>query len=169
MFKTYDSATFYDEMLQDDAPKKHYIPFYEQLQKFTNEQLLTKHNTAQSSFLRQGITFTVYGAEGGTERTMPFDFVPIIIPGENWKEIERGIKQRVTALNLFLRDVYNERNIINDGIVPARLVDDNPYYYKQVMGAKVALQNHIFMDGVVTSCFCHYFGWCFGICFPNRH
>ena len=148
MFKTYETATFFDEMLEQDLPKKHYIPFYEQLQKFTKEQLLQKHTAAQSSFLRQGITFTVYGAEGGTERTMPFDFVPIIIPNENWKQIERGIKQRVKALNLFLQDVYNERNILNDGIIPAHLVDDNPYYYQQVMGANVPIGNHIFMAGI---------------------
>ena len=75
MFKPYDSATFFDEMLHRDTPKKHYIPFYEQLQQFSNEQLLEKHNAAQSAFLRQGITFTVYGAEGGTERMWPL--VPI--------------------------------------------------------------------------------------------
>ncbi|AWE07459.1 hypothetical protein DCE79_08765 [Lysinibacillus sp. 2017] len=148
MFKAYDSATFFDEMLKDDLPKKHYIPFYEQLQKFSNEQLQNKHMEAQSSFLRQGITFTVYGAQGGIERTMPFDFVPIIIPGETWSEIELGIKQRVKALNYFLQDVYNERNILNAGIIPAHLVDENPYYYKQVIGINLALENHIFMAGI---------------------
>lgn len=148
MFKPYDSATFFDEMLQGDTPKKHYIPFYEQLQQFSNEQLLEKHHAAQSSFLRQGITFTVYGAEGGTERTMPFDFIPIIIPQEAWQEIELGMKQRVKALNLFLHDVYGERNITKAGIVPAQLVDNNPYYYKQVIGANIALDNHIFLAGI---------------------
>ena len=148
MFKTYDTTIFYDEMLQDELPKKHYIPFYEQLQKFTTEQLQQKHQAAHSSFLRQGITFTVYGAEGGTERTMPFDFVPIIIPSENWKEIERGMKQRVKALNCFLQDVYNQRKIIKAGIVPAYLVDENPYYVREVIGTKLALNNHIFMAGI---------------------
>ncbi len=148
MFKMYDSAPFYDEMLEDDLPKKHYIPFYEQLQKFSNEQLKNKHTEAQSSFLRQGITFTVYGAEGGIERTMPFDFVPIIIPSETWSEIELGIKQRVKALNYFLQDVYNEREILKVGIIPAHLVDENPYYYKQLIGTKIALKNHIFVAGI---------------------
>lgn len=148
MFKLYDSATFFDEMLQGDTPKKHYIPFYKQLQQFSNEQLLEKHHAAQSAFLRQGITFTVYGAEGGTERTMPFDFIPIIIPNDTWKEIEEGMKQRVKALNCFLHDVYGARKIIEAGIVPARLVDHNPYYYKQVMGTNIALDNHIFLAGI---------------------
>ena len=148
MFKPYDSSSFYDEMLDGKKPKEHYIPFYEQIQRFTNEQLFEKHNAAQSSFLRQGITFTVYGAEGGTERTMPFDFVPIIIPNDVWQEIEVGMKQRVKALNCFLNDVYNEREIVKAGIVPAELIDQNPYYYKQVIGAKIPLKNHIFLAGI---------------------
>lgn len=148
MFKPYDSTQFFDEMLVGDSPKKHYTPFYEQLQRFSDEQLLQKHNAAQSSFLRQGITFTVYGAEGGTERTMPFDFIPIIIPNEAWQEIEKGMKQRVKALNYFLQDVYGERKIIKAGVVPAHLVDENPYYYKQVIGANIALENHIFLAGI---------------------
>lgn len=148
MFKLYDSATFFDEMLQGDTPKKHYIPFYKQLQQFSNEQLLEKHHAAQSAFLRQGITFIVYGAEGGTERTMPFDFIPIIIPNDTWKKIEEGMKQRVKALNYFLHDVYGARKIIEAGVVPAHLVDNNPYYYKQVIGADIALDNHIFLAGI---------------------
>ncbi|MEK4229578.1 circularly permuted type 2 ATP-grasp protein [Solibacillus sp. FSL H8-0538] len=148
MFKPYDSSSFYDEMLNGDKPKKHYIPFYEQLISFSETELFEKHNSAQSSFLRQGITFTVYGAEGGTERTMPFDFVPIIIPAEAWETIEKGMKQRVKALNLFLHDVYNEQKIVQAGVVPKTLIDNNPYYYKQVIGANIPLKNHIFLAGI---------------------
>ena len=135
MFKPYETHTFYDEMLDGETPRVHYIPFYQRLQRFTENQLLEKHKEAQSSFLRQGITFTVYGAEGGTERTMPFDFVPIVIPEQNWNQIEEGMKQRVEALNLFLHDVYHEQEIVKAGIVPKDLIDNNPYYYKQVIGA----------------------------------
>lgn len=148
MFKPYETSTFYDEMLEGDKPKKHYIPFYQQLQRFTEPQLLEKHNEAQSSFLRQGITFTVYGAEGGTERTMPFDFVPIIIPEQSWNQIKAGMKQRVEALNLFLHDVYHEQQIVKAGIVPKELIENNPYYYKQVIGANIPLHNHIFLAGI---------------------
>ena len=148
MFKPYETNTFYDEMLEGDKPKKHYIPFYQQLQRFTENQLLEKHTEAQSSFLRQGITFTVYGEEGGTERTMPFDFVPIIIPEQTWNEIEQGMKQRVEALNLFLHDVYNDQEIVKAGIVPKELIENNPYYYNQVIGAKIPLHNHIFWAGI---------------------
>ena len=148
MFELYEPTKFYDEMLQDGKPKQHYIPFYEQLQQFSDEELFIKHTAAQSSFLRQGITFTVYGAEGGTERTMPFDFVPIIVPADNWQMIERGMKQRVKALNLFLHDVYNEQQIVEAGFIPRALVENNPYYYRQVIGAKIPLNNHIFLAGI---------------------
>ena len=148
MFKPYETKQFFDEMLEKGAPKPHYFPFYEQMQQLSDDQLLHKHEIAQSSFLRQGITFTVYGAEGGTERTMPFDFVPIIMPEDTWKTLEKGMKQRVEALNAFLDDIYNEQRILNDGVVPRELVEQNPYYYKQVYGASIPLKNHIFLAGI---------------------
>ncbi|HWK23478.1 MAG TPA: circularly permuted type 2 ATP-grasp protein [Ureibacillus sp.] len=148
MFKPYDCYTFYDEMLDGENPKKHYIPFYKQLQKFSDEELLTKHKSAQSSFLRQGITFTVYGADGDTERTMPFDFVPIIIPDDAWRKIEEGMKQRVEALNMFLHDVYHEQHILDAGIIPRALIESNPYYYQAAVGVNIPLHNHIFLAGI---------------------
>lgn len=148
MFRPYDCKNYFDEMLVDGQPKKHYIPFYEELIQFTEDELISKHKSAQSSFLRQGITFTVYGAEGGTERTMPFDFVPIIIPEDSWHKIEQGMKQRVEALNQFLHDVYHEQMIIKAGIIPKELIENNPYYYKEVIGSNIPLHNHIFLAGI---------------------
>ncbi|WP_088008685.1 circularly permuted type 2 ATP-grasp protein [Indiicoccus explosivorum] len=131
-------------------PKPHYRKFYDLIQQYSEEELREKHVTAQLSFLRQGITFTVYNEESGsTERTMPFDFVPIIIPPEEWETIEKGMVQRVEALNLFLEDIYNSQKILEEGIVPRHLVENNPYYYaKQVKGISVPLNNHIFLAGV---------------------
>jgi uncharacterized circularly permuted ATP-grasp superfamily protein len=85
----------------------------------------------------------------GAERTMPFDFVPIIIPPEDWETIEKGMVQRSEALNCFLHDVYNDQKIINDGVIPRNLVKENPYYYaKQMQGNKIPLNNHIFLAGI---------------------
>ncbi|HWL13627.1 MAG TPA: circularly permuted type 2 ATP-grasp protein, partial [Ureibacillus sp.] len=148
MFKPYDCCSFYDEMLDGKNPKKHYVPFYEQLLKFSNEELLTKHMSAQSSFLKQGITFTVYGGDGDTERTMPFDFVPIIIPDDVWQTIEKGMKQRVEALNLFLHDVYHKQLILEAGVIPRKLIENNPYYSREVIGMNIPLHNHIFLAGI---------------------
>jgi len=148
MFKPYETGQYFDEMLQGNEPKKHYKSFYSKLSKFSDEELKEKHEVAKSSFLKQGITFTVYGEEGGTERTMPFDFVPIIVPDETWRMIEKGMKQRVEALNMFLNDIYNEQNIIEAGIIPQDLVNNNQYFYKQVIGTKIPLNNHIFLAGI---------------------
>lgn len=150
MFTSYKVEPFFDEMLKASGkPKDHYQKFYDMIQKFSIEELKEKHETAQLSFLRQGITFTVYNNNVGAERTMPFDFVPIIIPPEDWKTIEKGMVQRSEALNCFLQDVYNEQKIINEGIIPRNLVEENPYYYaKQIHGIKIPLNNHIFLAGI---------------------
>lgn len=150
MFQSYSVKPFFDEMFdENNQPKPHYQNFFQLLQHFSEEELREKHETAQLSFLRQGITFTVYDNEGGTERTMPFDFVPIIIPPEEWEVVEKGMIQRAEALNLFLEDVYGEQQILEDGIVPRNLVEENPYYYaKQVKGLEIPLKNHIFLAGI---------------------
>ncbi|WP_078596509.1 circularly permuted type 2 ATP-grasp protein [Evansella clarkii] len=150
MFKAYETAPFFDEMLSDEGrPRKHYASFYETLQQFSENELLEKHETAQLSFLRQGITFTVYSENQGTERTMPIDFIPIIIPPDQWKWIEKGVIQRTEALNQFLEDIYSGQNILKDGVIPRELIENNPYYYKeQVEGINVPLKNHIFLGGI---------------------
>ena len=136
MFKDYQTSPFFDEMFTPDGkPKAHYEMFHEVIKRFSNDELKEKHETAQLSFLRQGITFTVYHNNVGTERTMPFDFVPIIIPPEEWEVVEKGMTQRAEALNRFLDDVYHEQKIIEAGIVTKHLVEDNPYYYKKQMQA----------------------------------
>ena len=150
MFTSYKVEPFFDEMLKASGkPKDHYQKFYDMIKNFSVEELKEKHETAQLSFLRQGITFTVYHNNVGAERTMPFDFVPIIIPPKDWDIIEKGMVQRSEALNCFLQDVYNDQKIIEDGIIPRNLVEENPYYYaKQIKGIKIPLNNHIFLAGI---------------------
>ncbi|MDN7242062.1 circularly permuted type 2 ATP-grasp protein [Planococcus sp. N028] len=150
MFNSYKTSPFFDEMFTSEGkPKPHYQKFHEILSQFTEDDLKEKHDTAQLSFLRQGITFTVYNNNVGTERTMPFDFVPIIISPEEWKTIEKGMIQRTEALNQFLEDVYHEQKILKDGVIPRNLVEENPYYYaKQAKGINVPLKNHIFLAGI---------------------
>lgn len=148
MKKLYDSSLFFDEMFDGNKPKPHYRSFHHKLSLFSQEQLEEKYRQAQASFLRQGVTFTVYGTQDGTERTMPFDCVPIIIPQRQWSHIEAGVKQRVEALNLFLQDVYGQQNILRDGLIPRQLVENNPYFTSMMTGLQVPIKNHIFLAGI---------------------
>lgn len=150
MLQNYKISAFYDEMMEDaKQARPHYEKFHRILKEMTKEELHEKHETAQLSFLRQGITFTVYHEEGGTERTMPFDLVPIILPPDEWKKIEDGTKQRVKALNLFLEDIYNGQQILKDKIIPRDLIEKNQYFYKeQASGLSLPHQNHIFLAGI---------------------
>lgn len=150
MLHNYKTSTFYDEMMEDaKQARPHYEKFHRILNEMTKEELHEKHETAQLSFLRQGITFTVYHEEGGTERTMPFDLVPIILPPDEWSRIESGIKQRVRALNYFLEDIYNGQQILKDKIIPRKLIENNQYYYKeQASGLAMPHKNHIFLAGI---------------------
>lgn len=150
MFDKYKVHPFFDEMFDTTcSPKPHYKNFHTKLIESEHETLKEKHELAQLSFLRQGITFTVYHQNVGTERTMPFDFVPIVIPNDDWKMIEKGMAQRTEALNCFLKDIYHEGRILDAGIVPRDLVEKNAYYYKaQAEGVRVPLDNHIFLAGI---------------------
>ncbi len=118
-FANYDTAEYYDEMFAAPSRAR---PHYERLlQRFTElkkEEFDRKRELAALTLLRQGVTFTVYSDAQGTERIFPFDLIPRIISADEWKKIERGLEQRITALNLFLHDIYHGQSILRDGIIP---------------------------------------------------
>ena len=117
------ASTFYDEMLQSDGQHRaHYQHYWEWLQQADKEAVARKREEAELLFHRVGITFNVYGDDGGAERLIPFDSVPRIIPASEWAMLERGIRQRVQALNAFLHDIYHQQYILKAGIVPAEQV-----------------------------------------------
>ncbi|GAJ98237.1 hypothetical protein JCM19055_1150 [Geomicrobium sp. JCM 19055] len=147
--KPYQTETYFDEMFTSEGKvKPHYRTLHNTIRSFDREELKLKHEQAQASFLRQGITFTLYQDNLSTERTMPFDFIPIIISSEDWVEIERGIEQRIKGLNAFLEDIYGEERIIKEGIIPEYLIKDNPYYIEHLKGFPFPLTNHIFLAGI---------------------
>src|SRR5262245_32409055 len=122
-FKNYELDAAYDEMFDyRGEPRPHYAELYNRLLELPADELRRRKQTADLSFLHQGITFTVYGREEGTERIFPNDLLPRIITGPEWAVIERGLTQRITALNLFLRDIYHEGRILSDGVVPREVV-----------------------------------------------
>ena len=108
-FASYILDSAFDEMFDAECrPRKHYRALYELLLGLPAEEMRRKKQAADVSFLHQGITFTVYGRDEGTERIFPHDLLPRIITSAEWQTIEKGLTQRITALNMFLRDIYNE-------------------------------------------------------------
>lgn len=123
LFQDYETESFYDEMFEANGkPRPHYQKLYARLSQMSPEEFRKRTLLADKALIQQGITFTVYGDEKGTERPFPFDLIPRIIPAPEWELLERGLKQRLTALNLFLHDIYHDQKILNDGIVPRELV-----------------------------------------------
>jgi uncharacterized circularly permuted ATP-grasp superfamily protein len=130
---------YYNEMFQSQggSVRKHYQPLADWLQSTPPERLAQNRHAADLLFHRVGITFAVYGDAAGTERLIPFDIVPHVIPGNAWEEIARGLKQRVEALNRFLADVYNKQEILAAGKIPKELVLGNSQYRKEMIGFHV--------------------------------
>ncbi len=122
-FETYQTDGFYDEMFQGGGrPRPTAEALARRLQAFSSSDLQRRQKAADLALLNMGITFAVYGHEAGTEKIWPFDIVPRIIDAAEWSVVERGLKQRIHALNAFIHDVYNDRKIIRDGIVPEWLI-----------------------------------------------
>src|ERR1700723_2243670 len=122
-FRRYEFNGSYPEMFRSTAlPRKQYRPLYTQLLNLGADELRRSKQEADQSFFNQGITFTVYGSDKGTERIFPHDLLPRIITAAEWEKIERGLTQRITALNLFLNDVYHDGKIIEDGVVPGSII-----------------------------------------------
>ena len=137
-FNQYDISEAYDEMFDSEGiARAHYRAIYERLLELPAAELQERQLAADLSFLHQGITFTVYGNDEGTERIFPYDLLPRIITGTEWATVERGLTQRITALNLFLRDIYHEGKILNQGVVPRDLVYSCKYYHRQMRGVRV--------------------------------
>ncbi len=150
LFKDYQAGDFFDEMFSGNDPadvRPHYQAVAERFGRMDLDELAQKQNTVELSFLRQGVTFTVYGDDEGTERIFPFDLVPRIIPADEWSHLERGLAQRITALNLFLHDVYHEQKIIKDGIIPAHFILSAKHFRREFMNVNVPGDIYIHICG----------------------
>jgi uncharacterized circularly permuted ATP-grasp superfamily protein len=128
-------------------PRPHYQDLYETLLELPGEELRRRKQTSDRTFLDQGITFTVYGREEGTERIFPHDLLPRIITPSEWSTIERGLTQRITALNLFLKDIYHEGKILNDRVVPREIVYTCKHFRRQMRGIRPARDIYITVVG----------------------
>jgi uncharacterized circularly permuted ATP-grasp superfamily protein len=131
----YNADGFYDEMFDADGqPRADCNPLFQRIQCLTGDDLIRRQRAADRSMVQLGITFNVYGDQQGRERIIPFDIVPRIIANQEWDWIERGLRQRITALNQFLQDIYHERRIVRDGVVPEHVVATATGFREQCVG-----------------------------------
>ena len=145
----YDLGAFFDEMFERPGrPRPHYRLLAERLSAMSGAQLGERIRVANAFFLTQGIGFTVYGDDAGTDRIFPFDLVPRIVPADEWEVIERGLQQRLRALNLFLADIYHRQQILEAGIVPADLVFGSRNFRREMMGFNVPGDIYAHVGGV---------------------
>jgi uncharacterized circularly permuted ATP-grasp superfamily protein len=115
-------------------PRPHYERIFKRLDSLTESEISERRQQADTSFLEHGITFTVYGEEGGTERIFPFDPIPRVIPESEWSVVERGLRQRIIALNLFLNDIYHDGKIIKDGVIPEEIIRSSKNFRPEMAG-----------------------------------
>src|ERR1041384_1101730 len=131
-FASYRTEGFYDEMFDAEGrPRPHARLLLETIESLSGGQLLRYKHAAERLLLQLGITFNVYGDSAGTERIFPFDLIPRIVPAAEWQRIERGLQQRIHALNDFIDDIYHDQKILKDGIIPKEVILSAVSYRKQ--------------------------------------
>jgi uncharacterized circularly permuted ATP-grasp superfamily protein len=134
-FTQYQTGEFFDEMFGGPAaPRPAARALVQFIETLPDGELLSRQRSAERALLNLGITFNVYGDSAGTERIFPFDLVPRIVSAVEWQRIERGLKQRIHALNLFIDDVYHRQLIVSDGVVPADILQSARSFRLQCVG-----------------------------------
>jgi len=136
-FRNYQTENFFDELFRaPGTPRDGAAMLIQKLESLEEGELRERQAAAEQALLRMGITFNVYGDKSGTERIFPFDVIPRIVESADWKVLERGLRQRVYALNLFINDIYHEQKILKDGVVPRELIESATSFRRQCIGLK---------------------------------
>jgi uncharacterized circularly permuted ATP-grasp superfamily protein len=138
----------WDEMFRAAGIRPEYQQFVSAIENMAGPEMTRKDELAKKLFMSQGITFTVYNSGEGIEKIFPFDIIPRIISNTEWQRIEAGIKQRLKALNIFLKDIYHQQFIIKDGVVPAALVYSCPQFLREMMNVQVPHDVYTHVAGV---------------------
>ncbi len=135
--KDYDPGPFYDELFKEKGiPQNGVEDLVELIDRLEKGDLQRRQRAAEANLLNLGITFNVYGESEGVEKIFPFDIIPRVINARDWDYIERGVKQRIAALNEFIKDIYSDQKIIKDGAIPKELVFSSEGYRKECMGLR---------------------------------
>ncbi len=139
---------FFDEMVAGTGEvRPHYRRFQELFAGMSLKEFTQRCQSVDLAFLRQGVTFNVYGDSQGTEKIFPFDLLPRIIPASEWAMLERGLVQRITALNLFLHDIYHEQKIVKDGVIPASYILTGKHFRREFTNFQVPKDIYIHVCG----------------------
>ncbi|MEE8136105.1 MAG: circularly permuted type 2 ATP-grasp protein, partial [Thermodesulfobacteriota bacterium] len=134
-FKSYDPENFYDELFKSKGkPRPGTKILIDRLKSFPKGEILRRQKAAEAALFNMGVTFTVYSDESGIEKIFPFDILPRIIEPGDWKLIEKGLKQRIYALNLFIDDVYHDQKIIKDAVIPKDILYSSKCFQTQCIG-----------------------------------
>ncbi len=134
-FDEYEVGDFYDEMfVRRGEPRAEARAVLASIGSLPDGEMLERQRAAERELLQMGITFNVYGEQAGVEKIFPFDIIPRIVGAGEWERIERGLKQRIRALNLFIHDIYHDQKIVKDRIIPAEIVKSARSYRQQCEG-----------------------------------
>ncbi|MFN3652003.1 MAG: circularly permuted type 2 ATP-grasp protein [Armatimonadota bacterium] len=147
-FESYELADAFDEAVgRNGELREHYGPLAAALANADPGSLASRHRAAELFFLHRGTTFTVYGESAGIDRIFPFDFVPRVVPRQEWERVEKGLKQRIYALNLYLHDIYHNQQILRDGVVPVELVYGASHFRREWIGVSVPHNIYVHICG----------------------
>jgi len=136
-FKDYDAGGFFDELVTESGvPRPAARLLIRDIESLAQGELQLRQQAAERALMEAGITFNVYSDNRGVEKTLPFDLVPRIVSGSEWDRLERGLKQRITALNLFIDDLYHGQKILKDKIIPREVIESSRDYRQQCVGIK---------------------------------
>lgn len=142
------SGTWDEMYISDSRLREQYHPIIRYLEQESANDLSKKEELAKRLFMSQGITFTVYDSGEGIEKIFPFDIIPRVITAAEWSFIEKGIKQRLRALNLFLKDVYSSQFIIKDKVIPAALIYSCPHFLREMFQLQVPHDIYVHISGI---------------------
>jgi uncharacterized circularly permuted ATP-grasp superfamily protein len=147
----YDPDPFFDEMFMSSySVRTHYQNVYRQFMAMNAGHLSKRQSATMKRMMEEGITFSLYSPDQteALERTIPFDPIPRIIPKEEWLKLERGLRQRVKALNMFLKDIYHDQEILKEGIIPRKMVLSNRYFRPEMMRLSVPNDVYVTVSGI---------------------
>ncbi|MEM9643824.1 MAG: circularly permuted type 2 ATP-grasp protein [Planctomycetota bacterium] len=135
--ENYEPGDFYDELVDPHSiARPDTETLVDMINRLPGGELARRQRAIERALYQMGITFTVYSDAAGTEKIMPFDIVPRVVPAMLWHHIEAGLKQRISALNHFLSDIYDQQNILHDGVIPRDLVESSPDFRQECMGLR---------------------------------